>query len=313
MKSIILCGCGNIGFRHLQAMLAMPEPAEITIVEPNEAAHERIAALFAAAQANGFRFNLSKTGPASARRFDLAVIATSADIRRAVFDTLVKSHDVGVVILEKVLFQTVTDLDEVGQILKVRGITAYVNCPRRYFPGYLALFDQVVSKRPIGIDIRGGGYGLASNGIHLIDLAEYLNDAPLVSLDASGLQPGSTMAKRAGCVEVFGTVRGTLSNGATLSISCDKRDDLSISVTLKGQDFSAEIDEVSRMVTIGSAPVSTFPSKFVSELWQIYHEALQDGCCRLPPYEDSARQHRLFLVALSAHLNLEASSPCPIS
>lgn len=294
-------------------MLAMPEPAEITIVEPNDAAHERIAALFAPAEANGFRFHLATTVPASARRFDLAVIATSADIRRAVFDTLVKSHDVELVILEKVLFQTVTDLDEVGQILKARGISAYVNCPRRYFPGYLALFDQVASKRPIGIHIQGGGYGLASNAIHLIDLAEYLNDARLVSFDASGLQPGSTVAKRAGCVEVFGSVRGTLSNGAALSISCDQRDDVSISVSLQGSDFAVEIDEVARKISLGSSPASAFQSKFVSELWEIYHEALQDGFCRLTPYEDSARQHRLFLAALSAHLNIEASSPCPIS
>jgi predicted dehydrogenase len=313
LKSIVLSGCGNIGFRHLQAMLAMPDPAEIIIVEPNAAAHERIAALFAPAEAKGFRFDLRTAVPAASRRFDLAVIATSADIRRAAFDALIGSHEVGVMILEKVLFQTKADLEEVGQILTDRGIAAYVNCPRRYFPGYRALLSSVASKRPLNLAIRGAGFGLASNGVHLIDLAEYLNDATLISFEASGLKDGSVTAKRAGCVEVFGVVSGTLSNGATLSISCDSSDAISISVALQGSEFVAEIDEMARQISIGSSHAVAFSSKFVSELWEIYNEALNTGRCGLTPYEDSARQHRFFLAALTKHLKLDPNSPCPIS
>ena len=47
MTSVLLIGCGNIGFRHLQALVQMTEAADITIVEPAIATHPRIAALIA--------------------------------------------------------------------------------------------------------------------------------------------------------------------------------------------------------------------------------------------------------------------------
>lgn len=313
MKSVLLSGCGNIGFRHLQAILAMPDPAEVTVVEPNIAAHERIAALFPAAEAKGFRFTLCKELLPIRQTFDLVVIATSADTRRAAFDSIVSAHDVRVMILEKVLFQTIQDLDEVGQILAERGIAAYVNCPRRYFPGYRALFADLAAIRPVDITIEGAGFGLASNGIHLIDLAEYLNDAALVAFSATDLLAGSVPAKRAGCVEVFGQVTGKLSNGAKLTINCANADPMSIRISLNGHGYSAEIDEIAREIRKGSGPATGFDSKFVSEIWQIYHEALHLGRCDLTAYADSARQHRLFVSALSDHLLLESSSPCPIS
>ena len=313
MKSVLLCGCGNIGFRHLQAMLVMPDPAAITIIEPNPAAHARIAALFGPAKKRGFRIDLRDAEPPTRQRFDLVVIATAADTRRVAFDSIVAAHDVGMFIFEKVLFQTPNDLDEVGQILAARGITAYVNCPRRYFPGYRELLAQVAPARPLNITISGAGFGLASNGIHLIDLAEYLNGAELTSFEATGLEAGSVEAKRAGCVEVFGRVSGKLSNGAALTITCGDREAMAIQITLEGAGFAAVIDELASQIEIRAAPPTGFASKFVSEIWEIYHESLTTGQCGLTPYADSARQHGLFLAALSAHLGLPAASPCPIS
>lgn len=312
MKSVLLCGCGNIGFRHLQAMLGMPAPAAITIVEPNEGAHARIAALFEPAEAKGFRFDLCGAVPTARQRFDLVVIATPADRRRIAFDSIVANHDVGVMILEKVLFQTQADLDEVAQILSARGISAYVNCPRRYFPGYRDLRDEAAMTLPLHVTIRGAGYALASNGIHFLDLAEYLNDAALVSLE-SGLRSGSVEAKRSGCVEVFGQLCGTLSNGATVAIVCDDTEPMAFDIMLEGSGFSAKINEITREVTIGARAPATFASHFVSEIWEIYHDALTTGRCGLTPYADSARQHRLFLTALMDHLGLDAASTCPIS
>lgn len=314
MKTILLCGCGNIGFRHLQAMTALPEPVAITIVEPNPAAHARIRDFSDPLTASrGHRFELRADLPPSRQRFDLVVIATSADTRRAAVDSILASHDARVMILEKVLFQHQSDLDAVGNSLTARGIAAFVNCARRYFPGYRDLAAAATAARPLDLNVTGAGFGLASNGIHLIDLAEYLNGAALLTLEASGLRPGSVAAKRAGCVEVFGSLTGTLSNGARLAIRCDDRDSMAIEVALQGQGFTARIDEIARQIVQNDAAPRAFASKFVSETWEIYHEALTTGHCGLTPYADSARQHRLFLAALSAHLGLDAASPCPIS
>ena len=36
MKKITLVGCGNIGSRHLQALVKLPFETEIQIIDPNE-------------------------------------------------------------------------------------------------------------------------------------------------------------------------------------------------------------------------------------------------------------------------------------
>jgi predicted dehydrogenase len=307
MKTVLLCGCGNIGFRHLQAMVQMPEAVAITIVEPNMAAHARIAA-FTDGDTQGHRFTLLTDGPITHTNFDLVVIATSADTRRAAFDAIIR-HDVGVMILEKVLFQTIADLDDVQDVLTTRGIAAFVNCARRYFPGYWDVRAALTG--PVDVTVTGAGYGLASNGIHLLDLAEYLNGAGLATLTAD-LVPGSVEAKRAGCVEVFGRMTGTLANGARVDIMCDDAPDMAVRVGIVGQGYAATIDELARTITVDgvSAP---FASRFVSETWEIYHQALTTGTTDLTPYADSVRQHRLFLTAISQHLGLGPSAACPIS
>jgi predicted dehydrogenase len=307
MKTVLLCGCGNIGFRHLQAIVQMPETVAITIVEPNVAAHARIAA-FTDADTRGHRFTLVTDVPVTRAHFDLVVIATSADTRRAAFDAIMQ-HDVGVMILEKVLFQTIADLDAVQDVLTTRGIAAFVNCARRVFPGYRDVRAALTG--PVDVTVTGAGYGLASNGIHLLDLAEYLNEAGLITLTAD-LRAGSVEAKRAGCVEVFGRMTGTLANGARVDITCDDAPDMAVRVGIVGQGYTATIDELARMITVDGG-VQPFASKFVSETWEIYHQALTTGSTDLTPYADSARQHRLFLTVISQHLGLAAHAACPIS
>jgi Oxidoreductase family, NAD-binding Rossmann fold len=311
MKTVLLCGCGNIGFRHLQAMVQMPDAVTITIVEPNMAAHARIRA-FTEGDTRGHRFTFVEHIPQVRARYDLVVIATSADTRRAAFDGIMAKHDVGVMVLEKVLFQTIADLDAVQDVLTSRGIAAFVNCARRVFPGYRDVLTASGGARPLDLTVTGAGFGLASNGIHLIDLAEYLNNAGLVGLEASGLQPGSVAAKRAGCVEVFGRITGKLSNGARLDITCDDAPDMAMKVAIVGNGYTCAIDELAKTITV-DGEVTPFGSKFVSETWEIYHQALTTGTTDLTPYADSARQHRLFLTAILGHMGLAADGTCPIS
>jgi predicted dehydrogenase len=316
MKSILLCGCGNIGYRHLQAMVQVPGPVRIDIVEPSLAAHPRIAALIAG-DTGGHQILLQDSIPAAADQaarghYDVVVVATSAAARRAALEAVLARHSVGVMILEKVLFQTLADLDAVGAALQAAGVAAYVNCGRRYAPGYQAGRAQWADGRPLHITVNGSAYGMASNGIHLIDLAEYLNGADLVALEASGLLPGAEPTKREGCVEVFGTLKGRLSNGAMLDIICHNTPDLAFDLRIKGTGIDLRINELGREITADGV-TTPFALRNVSECHDIYREALSEGRCGLTPYADSARQHRYFLTALLHHLGLAETQICPIS
>ncbi len=311
MKQVLLSGCGNIGFRHLQAIAAMPTPAHVTIIEPNMAAHARIAE-FTGSHTGPHRFSVSPTLPDAPATVDLAVIASSADVRRAIVEAVLARHSVLVMVLEKVLFQSISDLDAVSALLARHHVTAFVNCGRRYFPGYLAARDRWAQARPLDIEVKGTAFGMCSNGIHLLDLAEFLNAAAVVSVDACGLKPGSVPAKRPGCVEVFGTLHARLANGATLRVTCDDSSPMSIAVSVTGKGVSAQIDELARQVT-ESGQTTAFGARNVSECWEIYDQCLREQTCGLTPFADSTGQHRLFLAALNDHLGLGADALCPIS
>lgn len=315
VKQVLLCGCGNIGFRHLQALSTINTTARITIVEPFEAVHPRIADFIASSAARGAdRYRLLSVLPSPRETFDLAVIATSADTREAAFDGIVENHDVGCILFEKILFQTVSALDTVGANLNRAGIPAFVNCGRRGFDSYRALADEFAGMTPTDISVTGSAFGLASNAIHFLDLAEFLNNATLRDIDLSGLDVGAVNSKRAGFVEVFGTLAATLDNGASLSVTCTDNNAMSISITLRHGDRTIVIDEVGG-TQIEAGKSKPFAVKYVSGMPYLYDDALCSSDPGLTPYAASAHQHRLYLRAVCHHLGLPSGDDtvCPVS
>lgn len=304
-KTVLLSGCGNIGFRHLQALCALTTPSTIIVVEPNLELHPRIRAQFDASADSPHRFDLLTATPEEPARIDLAVITTTASVRRPVLDEILARHELSTTILEKVLFQTVGDLDAVGAALAERDVAAFVNCSRRTFPGYQAIRDDLraAGPAPVDITVTGNRFGLASNAVHFLDLAEFLGAAAVTDVDAAALAPGSQPAKRPGNVEIFGTLRAGLDDGGQISVTCADDEPVQVSVTVAAGGTTYRIDELARTVDDGSG-ARPFVSQHVSETTEIYQDALSTRSCVLTPYGDSARQHRHYLTALQSHLGL---------
>ncbi|MBU2868070.1 hypothetical protein [Pacificibacter marinus] len=316
MKKILLIGCGNIGFRHLQALCASQLAGQIglTIIEPNTAHHSRITA-----ELGRTPVQLSEVLtalPQQADHFDLAIIATNADVRRRVFDGLVSKHTFAAIIFEKVLFQRIEDLDAVEA--QLQGIAAHVNCGRRGFAGYQMLRDTLSFDTPVDYTVVGTQYALASNAIHFLDIAACINQSPLISLDASGLDQSGGDSKRAGYIEIYGTLKGTLENGATVSLTCTPADALLLDISIAGAALTGKIDEAAGTVTVTRGDVTqtlAFETRHVSGMPYLYETLLNGEGCLLPTYAESAAQHRLLLSAINTHLNLpdQSDTLCPIS
>lgn len=319
MKTVILVGCGNIGFRHLQALAAMAEPTDITIVEPVETTHARIKAL--ADEAGGPKGQhtfhiLSSATDLPKDETDLVVIATDTRHRRPAWEALRKQVHPHAVIFEKVLFPTLRDIEAVARDLTAADIAGFVNCGRRGFPDYQSLSQRFGrSGTPVDVLVEGAQFGLGSNAVHFLDLAEMLNSAELVSLSARDLEPGSRPSKRPDYVEIFGTMRAELSNGAKVSISCADSGPIAVRVSLIGHDGSQiQIDETAATIDEDNAQ-KPFSIRYVSQMSELYESLLTDRTSILTPYADSARQHRLYLQAIRDHLGLSNAKDeaCPVS
>lgn len=319
MYDILLVGCGNIGFRHLQALAALDDAVAgaVTVVEPNPAHHPRIAALLDALPEGRRRASrLLAALPDAAGEFALAIFATNSAERRAAYEAARRKARFAAVVFEKVLFPRLRDFDEVAPDLAAGAIAAHVNCPRRAAPGYRAVRARLAGRGPVHLEVTGTAYGLGSNAVHFLDLAEFLNRAALVSLDGSGLLPGHEPSKRPGYVELFGTLTGRLDNGAEVLLRCDRGETPRVAVTLRSAEGSLAVDEAAQ--TVRRLPLGAperFEMRHVSELTAAYADLLAGRGDGFSPFADSARQHRLLIAALLRHLGRPATpdAVCPIS
>lgn len=319
MHDILLVGCGNIGFRHLQALAGLDATVAggVTVIEPNADHHPRIAALLDALPAG--RREASRLLPAlpdEAGRFSLAIIATNAAERRSAYDAARARASFASIVFEKVLFPRLRDYDEVAADLGAQGLSAQVNCPRRAAPGYRAVRDRLAGRGPVHLDVAGTAYGLGSNAVHFLDLAEYLNRSALVSVDATGLQPGYEPSKRPGYVEIFGTLCASLANGAQVRLLCDRGAVPGVAVTLRSAEENLAIEEAKQSARrLPHGTPEPFAMRHVSELTAAYADLLAGRGDGFSPFADSARQHRHLIPAVLRHLGLPVTpdTACPIS
>ena len=132
MKTIVVIGLGNLGERHLQSLLIYRDEYKICGVEPNANRADELTSKYPDAHI----FNNIECIP---DEIDLGIIATSSGPRRAVFDELILHSEVKNILFEKILFQNVKDYIYVDEILKTKGIKAWVNCARREWNSYKCL------------------------------------------------------------------------------------------------------------------------------------------------------------------------------
>src|SRR5438105_2054054 len=139
MYRIAIIGVGQLGSRHLQAMVNLKIDAELFAVDPStdslQLAMERWKEVGGDANQVHFLERIEKLPS----QIDLAIVATSSSIRKEVVEELVAEHSIQYLILEKFLFQKENDYRDVQELLRKKKISCWVNCPRRLYPDYKKL------------------------------------------------------------------------------------------------------------------------------------------------------------------------------
>ena len=136
MYQIVIIGVGRIGIRHLQALENIQLPISITLVDPSKQslaiAKQRFEQVFEKIYIQQISYVPSIKLIKNA--IDVAIIATTADIREQVIIELLMQKSVRFLILEKLVFQSVASFQRVQNLLWNQGINTWVNCPRRMYP-----------------------------------------------------------------------------------------------------------------------------------------------------------------------------------
>lgn len=310
MRRIALIGSGQLGSRHLQAIVKEPQPLAIDVIEPSLEAQimtrERLSQVKIGNPETTVHFNTSISG--ISKDCEVAVVASGALGRGDLVKTLIKETEIRLFVLEKVLFQRAIEYGEIGDILASSRASAWVNCPRRMFPGWLSLKESMSTSGPFFLSVFGGEWGLACNAIHYIDLAAFLGSSTEWAYSTIGLDSQWIQSKRVGYSEITGLISATSRRGDRISLYSGAGIDVPPQVSLVAKGFRAIVDEASSKAVVctaagGWAPSEiSFPTKYQSELsGMVIAQLLSKATCPLTPFADSARFHIGFMQALLPH------------
>lgn len=304
MQHIVIIGAGQLGSRHLQGLIKLKTPLVLHILDPSEQAiinaKNRMAEVKERFVTHQIISHTSfETLP---EQVELAIIATTADVRLKAMKSLCVVSKVRYLILEKVLFQNLQEYNDAKDLLNNHNIKCWVNCSRRAYSGYRQLKDFFVNDQLEFMQVDGGNWGLGCNSIHFLDLLSFLtNNCPSI-VCASHLDAKFELSKRPGFIEFYGTLSGQVGTCNFSFTSSENRVSKHL-IMIRGQEKSIIIDE-----TLNSA-LKIFPDKhelvefivpYQSSLTTIVVESILDkGTCNLSSYEESMSIHTPLIRALA--------------
>lgn len=324
MYTIAIIGAGQLGSRHLQAVAKSNVKISIEVVEPFEQARILAKQRFEEIPSNGNVTNIKflESIEQLSDSLDLVVVATNSDVRCTVAIQLLSIKEVKNIILEKVLFQKEEEYHQVEKILAETGTQCWVNHPRRMFPFYQSLKSKLADAAQIDFSVSGGGWGLACNGLHFLDVFEYLSGTAVTKIDNGYLDKKILETSRKGYIELSGKLIGTVGHN-TFDINCFESPS-PLLVTITSDILNLQIDESAGWYKIAERSnewKSTVKEEkivyYQSELTdKLLEDILTTGKSILPTYEEAMKLHLKFIAALMAHINGFSETKfahCPIT
>jgi predicted dehydrogenase len=322
---LAIIGAGQLGSRHLQALNQIDRPAVISIVDPNSDSLNIARNRFGEMPSNRFvdAVNYFQRIDDVTHDIEVAIIATTADVRRQVIEELTSKVNIGNLILEKVLFQKLADYDEIPQLLETKQIEAWVNCTRREWPFYQNLRQEIQNTNLLEFSVNGSDFGLASNLIHFIDLISYFNGVQDLEIRTGMLTPAVFESKKYNFIELFGTVTGSFRDDSKFFISSYREG--YIPLTIKIVSTSAILHIVEEIGKAWVARISNnwrweeeiFKIPFQSQLSHLtVQQILNSGTCNLTPLSESVKLHKPMIHSFLNHIRQIKgidSETCPIT
>lgn len=325
MFSLAIIGAGQLGSRHLQALARLPLPCQINVVDPStkslQIARQRFDDMPANTAIGEVQYH--STIDALPRMLDYVIVATTADVRLRVIETLLKHSSVTSMLLEKVLFQRADEYALARQLLETNRVRTWVNCVNRVFPIYAEIREFFATDSLRYFQVRGGDWGLGCNSIHYLDILGMLTNALPELISTSDLDRTLAPSKRKNYQEFTGILRGKYSGGiefeiASLAASSDR-----LQLMFRSESRACVFDEISGAAAFfktedeGAWECKNFKIPYLSETGTtIATQILSQQTCALPTFEQSTAYHLPLIRALGTHAaacNGTSSDVCPIT
>lgn len=324
MKVNLIIGAGQLGSRHLQALLRLNLEQQIYVLDPSVASLT-IAKARASEIVNPYTIHFITDWEDLPIAFDLVIIATGANVRSKIVKQLLTNYVVENLVLEKVLFQDLASYEEIRLLLLEKGTPTWVNHPRRIFSHYQAIKNTIAeTNEAISFNVVGGNWGLACNALHFIDLFAFLSGSTVKDLNFDWIDNVIHESKRAGNIEFTGTINGIFENKDIFSITAltGEISDITLYISTNSNRWVIQEGSSQNIVHLSKENnfnplISTFVTQFQSTLTsEIAESIFETGNCKLPTYQEACASHIPFLKAsLKKYVDITGivTDLCPIT
>ena len=320
-KNILLVGCGNIGSRHLQALVKLPFKVDIHIVEKSNKskilAKNRLKQIkFNKKNFNFFWYNsvdqLIDTS-------DLVIISTLSQGRADLIISLLKNKNKKFLI-EKPVCQSKQEYVNLLSQMNLFNATGWINTNRRYFESYQKIKNDLCNCKFININVVSTASGLGTNAIHFLDLFSWLINDSKIKLNGKFLNPKLFSNKRGReFKEFYGTILGSGKNNSSITLNFLPSKDESIFLTISTDSLTYVIDELNQ----NALKIDKFGKKFnfnyqhVSEsTTKIVKDILEKNKSLLPQLDESFFNHIELFRIFNLHIKKQLKGDitlCPIT
>lgn len=317
MYNTAIIGAGQLGSRHLQGLKTSSLPMEIWVIDNNNdslrIAEERYNDIEAVSSKSAHFINDIRELP---KELDFVVVATGSKPRAAIVKSLLSHSTVKNLILEKVLFPKLSEYDEIGNMLKSKGVKCWVNCPRRMFGYFQDVKNMLDVSQKVTMINEGKDWGLCCNAMHMIDIFMYITGEEQFIMNTSDLIPVILDSKRPGYIEINGSLSIKTPNDHLLKLVClPNYIGTGINKITNGK-LSISIEESKGMMSVMENKYNIH-MPYQSEMTGLLADmVLKTGFCPLTTYEKSAAYHKTFIKAILDYYNKVQgthSDLCPIT
>ncbi len=293
---VLIIGCGNIGYRHLEALISTQINLDITICDQEIVLENLKKTNILRSHCNYF-FE-KKIEELKDEFYEIIIVATSSRPR---FNILKEIKNKGkFIILEKILFtkfidyfQCLSDIESLDHI--------YVNTWYHLLNEF-NLIKNVINSDTKKIEVIGSSWGLACNSVHYINLFEKLCNIKFTNINNSeSFVEKVFKSKREGYSEIYGKV-SLLTQNKKFNLILEDRDfynDSAIRERLikvyNDNDVVSEFKYDGKSIFDFQKEIS-IKTKYMSQvLIKEYKNILKSNYTNLPILKESIRQHLLIM------------------
>ncbi|WP_182126146.1 Gfo/Idh/MocA family oxidoreductase [Nitrosopumilus sp. b2] len=320
---IVLVGCGNVGSRHLQALVKLKYQTTIYIIEPDKnsqkIAKKRLTDI--RYSKNNHKIIWLNSLSDLDKKSDVVIVATHSKGRVDIIKKLLLSGHKRFLI-EKFVCQSTAEYNNLLSLIKKFNAKGWVNTNLQCFDGYQKIKKCFKPNEPISLSVlTNSKYGLSTQAIHYLALFSWLTENNKIKLDGKYLKKELIHNKRSKSFKEFqGTLTGINDNDSFLNLTFLPSFSDSLIVKISGAHMHFILDEINSKILVFNENKPKkwyFEFEHVSNLTtKIIDDILKKDSCLLPSVQDSFNHHSELFRIFNAHLRKILNKDfklCPIT